>query len=495
MRTVIYFVAATVLLHQQAIAQSPHKITGPLGVYHGSPGYTYSDSTGTDSTLVQYQFRFGEFAISNQAVDNGFVFVPDIDSCIKWNANRVIGVIQPLTEAGVPNQPADTSLYYPFPLGNHPGMVQGGHRFSQLSQIYGPFCGAILDDWNMDSATTEQVHDALLGKYMDDTGKVYSNSVATTPENKLYCVIYNPTPVPANLLPLIDGVSYWYVNGQNCCYDNLDGDISLLRTNFPHKEIMIGIYINGNVGWMNKVGIEYLLQNSFNSYDEGYINGVTLFAGPLLTKDFMPLAVWDSIPLPSILDSFYYPYLGMGQGKLYDCATNATLNNAFIRVYCAGRLSGDTLMRSRQKSDSTGQYQFGLWAGNRSTDSTYYWLIAEKSGYANDTLGFWIKRNQTTTIPDLYLCTSTLNSEVKEDNMLVFPNPGGSIFTVEVNTANTASGLLEIYNILGKKVYSGTQPLYHSVIDLSSEPDGIYFIRVTSGTLGTALTRILDLQH
>lgn len=70
-------------------AQSANPIAGPLGVYHVSPGYTYADSTGTDTILLEDEIPFGKMAISNQASDYGFEFVPDVDSCHAWNANRI----------------------------------------------------------------------------------------------------------------------------------------------------------------------------------------------------------------------------------------------------------------------------------------------------------------------------------------------------------------------------------------------------------------------
>ncbi|MGZ2839674.1 hypothetical protein, partial [Pseudomonas aeruginosa] len=89
---------------------------------------------------------------------------------------------------------------------------------------------------------------------------------------------------------------------------------------------------------------------------------------------------------------FYFPYLGMAQGRVYDCHTGNALTEAFVTVYTAGRLTGDTMMRSRQKTDAGGSFYCGLWAGNRNTDSIYHWLIAEKEGYQSDTVGFWVRR-------------------------------------------------------------------------------------------------------
>ena len=164
--------------------------------------------------------------------------MPEIDSCISWNANRVVGIIQPPHEGGVYNQPSDTALYAPYPQSNGPGMIQGGQRFSRLSQLYGGFCGVILDDWTGDTSITRQVRDAVQGKYVDANGNVHSECTATTPNNKLYGVVYSTDANPA-ALSCIDGVQYYNLPNQNCCYANFDNDVTTLRANYPNKEIQI----------------------------------------------------------------------------------------------------------------------------------------------------------------------------------------------------------------------------------------------------------------
>ncbi len=450
------------------------RITGPLGVYHIAAGYSYSDTLGIDSVTMQSEFRFGDLEMPDQSIDNGFGFVPQLDSCRSWNANRVFGIIQPPTEHGVYDQPADTALYAPYPQLSGPGMIQGGARFSALSQLYGGFCGVILDDWNGDTSITHQVRDAVQGKYVDATGNVHSDCMATTPYNKLFCVVYNTNAVPA-AMSVLDGVVY-SIRDQNCCYTTFDGDISTLRNNFPRKEIMFAIFLNNTYlgGWTTPASVQYLLQHALDRYDDGDINGLTIFAGPYLMKDRMPLSIWNGFALPHCLDSIYYPYLGAGQGRIYDCHSGNVLIGASVRVFCEGRVSGDTLMRSYQKTDTDGHYQFGLWAGNRNTDSTHYWLIAEKDGYRTDTLGFWVKRGDHATLPDILLCPGITGSN---NNMLVYPNPGSGRYTVQVEAAEVGAEI-EVYDMLGEKVYAGIQNAAKSYIDLSGRTDGLYLILI-----------------
>lgn len=495
MRKKLLFIALILLGNRYLFAQNNNKITGPLGEYHIAAGYSYTDTFGIDSTVMQYEFRFGEMAMPDQAVDNGMDFMPELDSCISWNANRVVAILQPPTEQGTYNQPADTALYAPFPQHNGPGMIQGGQRFSRLSQLYGGFCGVILDDWSGDTSITRQVRDAVEGKYVDDQGVVHSESVATTPYNKLYCVVYKTDSVPG-ASQVLDGVQYYHVPTQLCCYESLDSDITSLRANYPGKEIQVGIYLkNSGVGWLPADGVHYWLSHALDRYDNGDINGVTLFAGVFLVKQNIPLNIWNGFNLPHWLDSLYYPYLGAGQGNLYDCTTGLPLANGFVRVYCKGRVSGDTMFRSRQMTDANGQYHFGVWAGNRNTDSTYYWLIAEKPGYVSDTVGFWIKRGDTTYIPATFLCPTTYDDSVGAENILIYPNPTRGQFTLYTLRQEPVGGEVEVYNMLGQKVYSAFRGRDWVPVDISNQASGVYVVVVRGGPKGFNTKQLLVLQH
>ena len=494
MRTRKLFIILAVLIDHQLFAQGINKITGPLGAFHIVAGYSYSDSTGTDTVPMEYEFKFGELIIPNQEFDLSMNFQQELDSCAQWNANRIFGVLQPPTEHGIYNQPADTALYLPYPQVNYPGEIQGGQRFSRLSKLYSGYCGVILDDWNGDTSIVHQVHDAVQGKYVDANGNVCYDCIATTPYNKLYCVIYSTYAVPT-AMPFIDGVSYWYHAGQDCCYDVMDNDITQLAINFPHKEIMIGIYLrNSALGWTDPVSVQYMLQHALDRYDDGDINEVTIATAYDLTTNNITAGLYDSFALSYWLDSLYFPYLGEGQGKLYDCKTGDALTGASVRVFCEARVSGDTLLRGRKLTDAGGQYQFGLWAGNRITDSTYYRIIAEKTGYVTDTAGFWIKRGDTTNIPDLSLCPAKYSGISGADNLLIFPNPTNGKCTIQMNTGQATSEL-EIYNMLGKKVYSTTQASTYLNVDLSSQSDGVYLVFLRPTQPGTTQKQLLLLAH
>ena len=456
-------------------AQQISRITGPLGVYDMTLGYCDKDSTGLDSIPIQSAFKFGEPAITNQAFYNNISFQTAIDSAMAWHPNKIFGIIQPPHEHGVPNQTGDTSVLSPYAIYPGPGMIQGGQRFSRLSQQYGGFCGAILDDWTGDTTLTRLIHDALHGHHVNPDGSVDSRSPATTPDNKLYCVIYSADAVPS-ALPLMDGVVF-SIASQNCCYLDMDSDISRVRANFPNKDVIIAIFLDNSAigGWADSSGVHYLLSHTLNRYDDGDINGITIFAAYYLLKDNIQLDHWNGFALPHWLDSLYYPYLGEGMGKVYDCNSGNTLSGASVRVFCKGRLTGDTLMRSYQRSDSHGQYQCGLWAGNRNTDSTYYYLIAEKSGYITDTLGFWIKRQDTTQIPDVFLCPGINGSK---DNIIIYPNPTTGKCHIIISDKNPNPTSILVYDKLGRRIIQSATDNGFGEIDMTGWSQGIYFVKV-----------------
>lgn len=68
------------------------------------------------------------------------------------------------------------------------------------------------------------------------------------------------------------------------------------------------------------------------------------------------------------------------------------------------------------------------------------------------------------------------------DNVQVFPNPSHGIFQLAIKNFQTTKTKIEIYNVLGKRI-GNLQLAFDKKemnIDLSSEPKGIYFVRISS---------------
>ncbi len=66
-------------------------------------------------------------------------------------------------------------------------------------------------------------------------------------------------------------------------------------------------------------------------------------------------------------------------------------------------------------------------------------------------------------------------------NFKLFPNPNKGIFTFEfVGAQNFMPATIEIYNVLGQKVESEKLKVESEEIDLSGQPNGVYFYRVVA---------------
>jgi len=81
-----------------------------------------------------------------------------------------------------------------------------------------------------------------------------------------------------------------------------------------------------------------------------------------------------------------------------------------------------------------------------------------------------------------YFHTVTGINELKPEdgNFIVYPNPSCGKFTVSNSNIST----IEIYNILGERIYSNNR-FNHQIsaeIDLSDRGKGIYFINIYDGT-------------
>jgi hypothetical protein len=79
--------------------------------------------------------------------------------------------------------------------------------------------------------------------------------------------------------------------------------------------------------------------------------------------------------------------------------------------------------------------------------------------------------------------------------MLIFPNPTGGNFTVELDTDLAGSGTLEIYNLQGAKVYSARQSCAWAHIDLSYLAEGVYIVLLRTSERAVNQKRLLVLVH
>jgi hypothetical protein len=83
---------------------------------------------------------------------------------------------------------------------------------------------------------------------------------------------------------------------------------------------------------------------------------------------------------------------------------------------------------------------------------------------------------------------SKIESVIFNDNKIsIYPNPGTGIFNILGLNGET---IISVQNLLGQVLMIQEATLNSSVIDLSSQPDGVYFIQVNNGDI-SANTKII----
>ena len=73
--------------------------------------------------------------------------------------------------------------------------------------------------------------------------------------------------------------------------------------------------------------------------------------------------------------------------------------------------------------------------------------------------------------------THSCNWRTKNDAIDVFPNPTTGILNINVTDANSS---IELFDVIGNRVYVNTLIKGNNIVDLSSLPNGSYFLKVNS---------------
>lgn len=87
----------------------------------------------------------------------------------------------------------------------------------------------------------------------------------------------------------------------------------------------------------------------------------------------------------------------------------------------------------------------------------------------------WIDDN----LPGNCYCNSITEGSQVKPFFVVYPNPSNGKFIIKMEKPE--NGVLEIYDIFGKKIYSNTITNITMTIDLSSQPENIYFLKIDAG--------------
>jgi hypothetical protein len=382
------------------------KRQGMVGLYHTFKGKVYGGTGINEDEDLYRAYLFGENAIICNSSYGEYGFKENIEKhCLEFDTNRIHGIIRPPSEGGVVNNPGDTNLFVPAAV---PGMIQGAARFSEISKIFPQISGVIIDDFwaNYGQAITfedlKSIKGALLGKKVNEQGMVDHTSPATTPHLKLHVVTYErEVRSPDNaVLQMIDGVSFW-IYSQEGSYRELDNYINTVKSSYPGKELIIGIYVhNSDFGDMSRQSISFILERSLNLYEEGLVSAILLFAGHWLVKNYISRERSQQIGLSDILFSSFYPYLGEAKCQILDGATKRPLEKVLVRVTNSAG-SGTERTVARKMTNVLGEFRFSGWSGrNRRLE---YRFVAEKDGYELYQGSFELEPNNDSTLPAIQL--------------------------------------------------------------------------------------------
>ena len=134
--------------------------------------------------------------------------------------------------------------------------------------------------------------------------------------------------------------------------------------------------------------------------------------------------------------------------------------------------------------------------------NTYSWSPStglNSTNTANPSANPTTTTTYTLTITDSLGCSSKdqiivtvincvgINEVKNEVSLQIYPNPTSGIFTIQSSEKNYT---IEIINLLGEKIYSSTINSNKSEIDLSKQPQGIYFIKMNS-VKGTSIKKLI----
>jgi hypothetical protein len=103
--------------------------------------------------------------------------------------------------------------------------------------------------------------------------------------------------------------------------------------------------------------------------------------------------------------------------------------------------------------------------------------------------GPWLECFNKNSVPGVFLsgpfpneCSSSFSTGIREEQTIQFqlsPNPSANGLFYLQTTENSITRF-EVYTLLGEKIYAAKTSQNNLEIDLSSQPKGIYFYRVTS---------------
>jgi hypothetical protein len=370
------------------------KYKGFIGFYHPYKGTVFGTPSVPEGTDVLDAIPMGDVVFSNDPKYGLYEFDEGMRRhCGNLanfgekpiDVNRIYGFIFPPSENGKVNEPQNKNLWKPE---SRRGMIQTAKRFSELSKVCPQIAGLVIDDFydnypsKVSAKDLRDIVAAAKGKTVDANGKVDHDSPATTPHLKMYLVHYHDDHErpDATINELFDGVSLW-LHFQNTSYKTLNDQIKKVASIYPGKEINVGIYFKiTNSGRASVESIHKMLLDSIDAFDQEKINGVWLFSGHWVVREFahrseyaMSQEQWSALDLPSFLTSNYYRYLAQANGRVVGRDGNPIIN-AKVTVTKPDNKIKEVATKA---TDRTGHFSFGSWTSKNCEDKVKFKIQVE----------------------------------------------------------------------------------------------------------------------
>ncbi|PJB14206.1 MAG: hypothetical protein CO118_09800, partial [Flavobacteriales bacterium CG_4_9_14_3_um_filter_32_8] len=114
---------------------------------------------------------------------------------------------------------------------------------------------------------------------------------------------------------------------------------------------------------------------------------------------------------------------------------------------------------------------------NALTPDTLYVL------YSSSSLDYSPKKGSVMWIDDAsYTYPVGIEQQLgEENNFTIFPNPSNGIFSIQNRTDSNNPQTIEIFNVVGEKIYSTTNNKSTNEINISTFSKGVYFVKLTDG--------------
>ena len=218
----------------------------------------------------------------------------------------------------------------------------------------------------------------------------------------------------------------------------------------------------GTIHWFDQDSNEVAIGNS---YLTDSLKNITTFR--MLTDDGLCRSIWVNIPVK---------ILPPAHNLTISCPETVAVNNPFYIV-------GDA-----QPAESQLLWNFGIGANvgqappsDRDPHFVAITLVGERTIALNAIVG-----NCTTTFYKNITVVPFLSNENKhsfDGNITISPNPFNHSFYITGELFNPQPIDIEIYNLLGNKVYSISESnasILNKKIDLLDKPSGIYIIKITT---------------